>query len=258
MSRPAIDVRDSGEAVESFRALGVEAFTTGRAAGNFSTASDEPASAVMARWSALREAVGGDRGRLATAKQVHGAAIVVHSGAWRGWLRGPDADGHIAPARGTALAVSVADCVPVFLAHPHGLTAVLHSGWRGTAARITELAIREFLTLGLAASDLHLHCGPAICGKCYEVSPDVYERLTGRRVHVPTTVDLRALITEQARALGVVNISVSARCTKCDNDRFFSHRAGDSGRQIAVIYAAEQRSDGKSSSEDQYPVSGTR
>src|SRR5260221_5998099 len=165
MSRPAIDVRDSGEAVESFRALGVEAFTTGRAAGNFSTASDEPASAVMARWSALREAVGGDRGRLATAKQVHGAAIVVHSGAWRGWLRGPDADGHIAPARGTALAVSVADCVPVFLAHPHGLTAVLDSSWRGTATRHTGVAIPECLPLGLAASDLHLRFRPGHSGQ---------------------------------------------------------------------------------------------
>lgn len=237
---PSIDVRRGGEEVESFRALGVEAFTTGRSAGNFSTASDEPVSTVMARWAALRDAVGGPRGRLATATQVHGADIVVHSGAWRGWLRGPDADGHIAAARGTAMAVSVADCVPVFLAHPHGFTAMLHSGWRGTAARITELAIREVLTLGLSASDLHLHCGPAICGKCYEVSPDVYERLTGRRVNVPTTVDLRALIVEHARALGVVKISVSALCTRCDNDRFFSHRAGDSGRQVAVIHAPEQ------------------
>src|SRR5258708_39752856 len=109
MSRPAIDVRDSGEAVESFRALGVEAFTTGRAAGNFSTASDEPASAVMARWSALREAVGGDRGRLATAKEVHGAAIAVHSRAWHGGLRRPGAHGHISRAYGTALAVSDVD-----------------------------------------------------------------------------------------------------------------------------------------------------
>ncbi|MEW5919026.1 MAG: laccase domain-containing protein [Gemmatimonadota bacterium] len=24
-------------------------------------------------------------------------------------------------------------------------------------------------------------------------------------------------------------------CTRCDNDRFFSHRAGDAGRHIAVI-----------------------
>jgi copper oxidase (laccase) domain-containing protein len=32
---------------------------------------------------------------------------------------------------------------------------------------------------------------------------------------------------------------VSSSCTRCDNDTFFSHRAGDSGRQIAVIVAKQ-------------------
>jgi copper oxidase (laccase) domain-containing protein len=35
----------------------------------------------------------------------------------------------------------------------------------------------------------------------------------------------------------VQKITVSSSCTRCDNDRFFSHRAGDKGRQIAVIAA---------------------
>jgi copper oxidase (laccase) domain-containing protein len=35
----------------------------------------------------------------------------------------------------------------------------------------------------------------------------------------------------------VEQISLSAHCTRCDNDRFFSHRAGDSGRQLGVIAA---------------------
>jgi copper oxidase (laccase) domain-containing protein len=50
-------------------------------------------------------------------------------------------------------------------------------------------------------------------------------------------VDLRALIADHARAAGVTRISVSALCTRCDNDRFFSHRAGDAGRQLGVIVA---------------------
>ena len=29
-------------------------------------------------------------------------------------------------------------------------------------------------TLGRPASELYLHLGPAICGSCYEVGPDVY------------------------------------------------------------------------------------
>ncbi|MEO7457238.1 MAG: polyphenol oxidase family protein [Gemmatimonadaceae bacterium] len=231
------DVREGGEVVETFAALGILAFTTGRAVGSFGTQTDEPVREVMARWSALRALVGGNGGRLATAVQVHGAEVIEHGGRWRGWLRGPDADGHLSMERGTALAVTVADCVPVFLAHPSGACAALHSGWRGTAARITERAIARFVALGLPASELLVHCGPAICGACYEVSPDVYEQLTGQLVDAPTAVDLRALIAGHARERGVGSISVSPLCTRCDNDRFYSHRAGDAGRQLGVVFA---------------------
>jgi copper oxidase (laccase) domain-containing protein len=37
-------------------------------------------------------------------------------------------------------------------------------------------------------------------------------------------------------------VSISPLCTQCDNDRFFSHRAGDSGRQLAIIVAAKASS----------------
>jgi YfiH family protein len=231
------DSFSDAEVVESFGDLGVLAFTTGRGTGSVGTATEEPVRDVMARWSALRALVGGNDARLATATQVHGDRIVEHEGGWRGWLRGPDADGHIAPTRGTAMAVTVADCVPVFLAHPSGATAALHSGWRGTAARIAVQAIERFVAHGMAAADIRLHCGPAICGRCYEVSPDVYGQLTGRHVVGPTTVDLRALIAHQADAMGVRRISTSGLCTRCDNDRFYSHRAGDPGRQLGVIRA---------------------
>lgn len=233
------DSIQAGEIVEPFAELGVLAFTTGRATGSFGTATDEPVREVMARWSALRALVGGSRARLATATQVHATTIIEHGGDWRGWLRGEEADGHLSRARGTAMAVTVADCVPVFVAHPSGATAALHSGWRGTAGHITVRAIERLCALGLPASELRLHCGPAICGKCYVVGPDVYGQLTSRSVSAPAPVDLRALIADDARAVGVRAISVSPFCTKCDNDRFYSHRAGDAGRQIGVILAKD-------------------
>ena len=233
----AADARTGGEIVEHFRDFGVEAFTTGRHAGSFGLHTDEPVRDVYARWTALRAQLGGPAARLATSSQVHGSRVVRHSGEWRGWLRGEEADGHLADERGTAMAVTVADCVPVFLAHPSGAAAILHSGWRGTEARIVEVAIRQFDTLGLRAEDLRLHCGPAICGACYEVSPEVYGRLTGQLVDRPSTVDLRLLIAGCAHGLGVNDISISDLCTRCHNDRFFSHRTGDAGRQLGVILA---------------------
>lgn len=223
------------ETVPDVAAFGIRGFTTTRTTGSFGTMTDEPVSAVMGRWSTLRDELRTGGSRLATASQVHGTAIVIHHPGWSGWLRGDAADGHLSTDRGTALAVTVADCVPVFLAHPSGAIAVLHSGWRGTAGRIVERAIEAFEHRGYAAHELLLHTGPAICGNCYEVSADVYAQLTGTNPGRPTAIDLRALIADHARARGVRRITTSPSCTRCDNDRFYSHRAGDAGRQLGVM-----------------------
>jgi YfiH family protein len=226
------------EAVPELESAGVHAFTTTRAAGSFGVGSDEPVRDVMARWDRLRHALAVHGPRLATAHQVHGDRVIEHGSAWEGWLRGGDADGHFAIDRGTGMAVSIADCVPVFLAHPSGAIALLHSGWRGTVARIVERAIDLFSARGIPSSELALHLGPAICGSCYEVSSEVFGKLTGRSVDRPTPVDLRSIIADHARLAGVRRISSSASCTRCNNDRFYSHRAGDGGRQLGVMIAA--------------------
>lgn len=227
------------EPIDDFADLGIRAFVTRRAAGTFSVAGEDPVGSVMARWRDLREALGVDGlgGRFATAGQVHGARVLTHHPGWAGWLRTEGADGHFSRSRGTAFGVSVADCVPALLAHPSGAAAVVHAGWRGTAARILIVAIELFEAHGLTASELRIHLGPAICGECYEVGPDVFEQLTGRSTSAPATVDLRALLAEQARAAGVRRIATSRWCTQCDNSLFYSHRAGDAGRQVAALVA---------------------
>jgi YfiH family protein len=227
----------ASEAVPELAALGVRAFTTTRMSGSFGLMTDEPVRDVTARWAQLRRELRSGGPRLATATQCHGTNVLVHQSGWEGWLRADDADGHATVQRGTALAVTVADCVPVFIAHPSGAIALLHSGWRGTAAGIVARGIAVLQQLGIRADELCLHTGPAICGDCYEVSGDVYERLTGRNPGAPRTIDLRALIADQARACGVTQITTSPSCTRCDNDRFYSHRAGDAGRQLGVMIA---------------------
>ena len=226
------------EPVPDVEEMGIRAFTTTRAAGSFGVASQEPVRDVMARWDGLRAELARAGPRLATARQVHGDRVLLHGTGWEGWLRAGDADGHLTLERGTGLAVSVADCVPVFISHRSGAIALLHSGWRGTAGRIVERAIDLMLMRGIPTSELLMHLGPAICGTCYEVSADVYRQVTCRTVERPTTVDLRAVIADHARLRGVRRISVSPGCTRCDNDRFYSHRAGDQGRQLGVMIAA--------------------
>lgn len=232
-------MNDAGrEVVTDFAEWGMTAFTTTRHFGSLSVATSEPVGEVMARWDALRAELARSGPRFATAYQVHGSDVIEHASNWTGWLRTGPADGHFSLERGTAMGVSVADCVPVFLAHPSGATSVLHSGWRGTAGRIVQRAVRFFFVEhGLSASDMRIHLGPSICGRCYEVSADVHAALTGVAVDRPTCVDLRELIDTHAREVGVREVSTSPWCTRCHNDRFFSHRAGDEGRQIGVLIA---------------------
>jgi YfiH family protein len=235
------DAADSApwfEDVPELTSIGVRAFTTTRAAGTFGLGGTDAVRDVMSRWDRLRAEIRPAGPRLAIAHQVHGNHVITHAAGWEGWLRCGDGDGHFSLERGIGMAVSIADCVPVFVAHASGAIALLHSGWRGTATRIVERALDIFEARGIPSTELIMHLGPSICGNCYEVSPDVYERVTGRMVDAPTTVDLRAVIADQARLRGVRRISIAPTCTRCNNDRFFSHRAGDSGRQVGVMIAA--------------------
>jgi polyphenol oxidase len=228
------------EEITDFVGFGVRAFTTTRDAGSFGISGEEAVGEVMRRWTGLEQEIAAEARSLVLGRQVHGAQVLEHFGGWTGWLRTGEGDGHIAAERGVAVAVTVADCVPVFIAHPSGVVALLHSGWRGTAAGITETAIAQLSRAGRPPEELRVHLGPAICGRCYEVSAEVREQLTGMPANRAGHVDLRLLIAERARAAGIRALSVSEFCTKCDNARFFSHRAGDSGRLVAVIVARQQ------------------
>lgn len=228
------------EPVSEFAAMGIVAFTTTRAAGDFNLSGEPVEPANVDRWASLQAALAPQAAGLVSSVQVHGVQVAVHRSAWDGVRRLDGLDGHIVADRGAA-AVTVADCVPVFIAHATGVVAVVHAGWRGVATRILPAAIERMGGLGCAPAALHVHLGPAICGRCYEVGPDVYERLTGWSTTRSRHVDLRALLAEQAKVAGVERVSASAWCTRCDNDRFYSHRAGDAGRQVAVIVAGDIR-----------------
>jgi polyphenol oxidase len=223
------------EVVEPLAEIGVRAFTTTRSTADFRIPDEGPDPRSTAVWQGLLTALGPSVQRLVSARQVHGDQVHWHEAPPLGWQRIAQGDGHVSTTSGTALAVSVADCIPIFVAHPAGVVAVLHAGWRGVAANILAQAVRQLEGQGYAASDLYVHCGPAISGRAYEVGPAVYEALTGWETARPRRVDLRALVAEQARGLGIRRLSMSASCTVEDNARFYSHRGGDSGRQVAVI-----------------------
>lgn len=206
---------------------------------NLGAFGDAPVGDVLSRWKLLRDELG-VRTTL-HAHQVHGREI----GVWSSPL--PEStifvhglDGHVTDQPGLLLAVSVADCVPVFVVDADARRiAAIHSGWRGVAAGATEAAIEKMVELGSRLENLHVHCGPAICGKCYEVGPEVHQGVHPDRTppQTNTPIDLRAAILARVEALGVPGdqLTVSEHCTLCGPGSFFSHRGADPARQMGVI-----------------------
>lgn len=206
---------------------------------NLGAFGDAPVGDVLARWREVRNAL-----QVRTtlhAHQVHGREV----GIWNdplpeGTLFVHGLDGHVTAQSGLLLAVSVADCVPVFIvdAEKRRVSAV-HSGWRGVAAGATEAAIATMQQLGSELTDLHVHCGPSICGECYEVGPEVHAGVHPDRnpPETNTPIDLRAAILERVQGLGVPvdHLTVSEYCTLHGPGSFFSHRGGDPGRQMGII-----------------------
>ena len=172
-------------------------------------------------------------------RQVHGAVTKVHSEVPAGESVVGEGDGHLTRRPGLLLTVTLADCVPVFIADPvQRAVALLHAGWRGTAAGVLEQGLDAMgHAFGSVPGDLLVHLGPAICGQCYEVGPEVFEALGEAVPSRPAPIDLRAVIRRRAVAAGIGadQLTVNAECTLCGDGRYFSHRRGDTGRHRGFI-----------------------
>jgi YfiH family protein len=176
------------------------------------------------------------------ARQVHGRTVRHHREMAPGLHLVADCDGHVTRAPGVLLAVAVADCVPIFLVAPRArAVGVVHAGWRGVAAGVVEAGLDALKQrLDVAAVDVEAHLGPAICGGCYEVGPEVHRGLGLPDPGRAATVDLRGAVAGRLRRRGVpaAKISTSSWCTRCGDSPFFSHRGGDPHRQVAFVGVA--------------------
>jgi YfiH family protein len=163
-----------------------------------------------------------------------------------------DGDALTTRIENVALAIQIADCLPILIADPvnHAVAAV-HSGWRGTLSRVLLSTIREMQrAFNSNPARLLVAVGPGIRSCCFEVGPEVagpFEReypgislakeLKDRRgkylldlcgaLHVQ--LDLAGVPTPNRYDLDV--------CTCCNTHEFFSHRAEGpaAGRMMAVI-----------------------
>jgi YfiH family protein len=201
--------------------------------------SQSPVAATMARWHRFRSALP-QFGGMTLSRQVHRNVVAWHDHATPDWTVSEGYDGHATMAAGLLLLVSVADCVPIYLALPgRGAVALLHAGWRGTAAGILRGGVERLCqATGAPPADVVMHCGVAISGARYQVGREVMDGVGAPAVGTgPWHLDLRTRLAEQARRLGIGEVTVSGHCTAGAQDRFFSHRGsgGTDGRMVAYL-----------------------
>src|SRR2546428_248536 len=198
--------------------------------------SDEPVGQVIGRWRAFRAAFGARFTAMVLAHQVHGTDVHWHESLPDGWLILDGIDGHATGERGVLLTVTVADCIPVYLTVPQqGAIALVHAGLRGTADGILEQCVELLKWRGFAkASDIVMHCGVGICGKCYEVGSEVAVRLS---LYGTALLDLRTILTDQEQTPGLDQSTAPPPCSAGARARYFSHRAsrGRDGRMVAYL-----------------------
>ena len=190
--------------------------------------------------------------RLVEPRQVHGDAVVVIDSAEPDALAAAralaqaGADAIVCTVPGVPVLLCFADCVPIVLTAPGGF-AVVHSGWRGTLARIGAKALAVLCEqVGCAPEQVTAYVGPHVSGADYEVSPELlatFEGEFGTMVHAAETeskLDLSAAIRCALEQAGADPASIVDTCpsTVSNTDRFYSYRAegGLCGRHAAIAY----------------------
>lgn len=160
--------------------------------------------------------------------QVHGNQVVVVNEP----TQAPEADGLVTTNKDLALAVRVADCLPLLM-YSENVVAAVHVGRKGLVNKVARYALDQMKSLG--AGQIKAVVGPHICASCYEVGPELYAQISKSNPATAMKVnylDLYAGLVEQLPEVGLSNLHL---CTKELPD-YFSHRAsGELGRQVGVI-----------------------
>jgi polyphenol oxidase len=192
-----------------------------------------------------------EHANLITLHQIHSDRFVIigeNPGEWNP-LEG---DALITQARGVALAIQVADCLPILLADPMTrCVAAIHAGWKGTLARIAGKTLagmqREF---GSNPENCLIVIGAGIRSCCFEVGREVarsfeeaFPGISCARSHPNHPgkyfLDMRAALDVQLFSAGIrrENILDLGLCTRCNPEEFFSYRGegARAGRMMGVI-----------------------
>ncbi len=159
-----------------------------------------------------------------------------------------------ARSRHTAIAISVADCVPVALYDAsQQRIGLCHAGWRGLAQNIIGLMMAQ---TKFDPRHTRALIGPHICQDCFEVRADTRRRLISAqpdcldgfkarpaRRRQPSEVrylcDLNLITRRQIERSGITDITNQSSCTRCTHDQhgwcFPSYRRNRTLKRTAML-----------------------
>jgi polyphenol oxidase len=198
---------------------------------------DDPAD-VEANRARVAAAMGVPRERLLFMNQCHGVDVHVVDGPWSGPAASVDA--LVTTRRDLALAVLVADCTPVLLADPAaGVVAAVHAGRPGMLAGIVGRTLAVMRELG--ATTVSAAVGPSVCGRCYEVPPEMRaDAATVSPVSATVSwagtpaIDVAGGVVDQLRSYDVP-VRWVAGCTRESPDLYSYRRDRQTGRFAGVV-----------------------
>ncbi len=176
---------------------------------------------------------------LALMTQVHGNTV----------LRVPPLDPNVradalwTDQPGLAVGIRTADCVPVLLVDSgRRAVAAIHAGWRGSAARVCELAVLELArSIEQDPAEIIAAVGPHVGPCCYEVDRPVREAVAEDTGFSLSTrgkdyymLDLFALNRLQLLRAGLrpERILRVGGCSSCDSTLCASYRRDGSGARM--------------------------
>ncbi len=174
-------------------------------------------------------------GPVAFMSQVHGDTILeVREPS----IEAPTADALITDNPNLALAVMVADCIPLLL-RSEKLIAAVHVGRAGLVNSIALKTVSRMQELG--ANSITAIIGPSICGNCYEVPQELHDSVIKAHpaASCRTSKGTFALDLPSALKVALETVGVAVHdediCTFEDANYFSYRRNQVTGRQVGLI-----------------------